>query len=161
MDGERASERAGTREVTLMALAHRPETIVALRARHEAFRIASAVVRGAGVNLEELNCHACGVSLDWKNAIEQVCVDCPSCGAVNELPCHLRYRVPPVEEEVSLDYASIEPDRRHWWNDSIPVALAAEPEAEIKSAPAWVKVFCLTCLAVVLICLTLMAVVNR
>ena len=141
-----------------MAIAHRPETFVALRARHEALRIAEAVIRGGGVNVEQLNCHTCGAELDWKNAIEQVAIDCPSCGAVNELPCHLRYRVPPSEEETgTLDYASVEPDRRHWWNDVVPTARAVEPSIPVERWPMWLKVFCLTCVAVVLVSLTLMA----
>ena len=84
------------------------------------------MIRGGGVNVEQINCHSCGAELDWRLAIEQVAIDCPSCGAVNELPCHLRYRIPPStdEETGTLDYASIEPDRRHWWNDTLPTALA-------------------------------------
>ena len=109
-----------------MAVAHRPETFIALRARHEALRIAEAVIRGGGVNVEQLNCHTCGAELDWKRASEQVAIDCPACGAVNELPCHLRYRIPPSgdEDTGTLDYASVEPDRRHWWNGVVPTAMA-------------------------------------
>ena len=141
-----------------MAIAHRPETIVALRARHEAFRIATSLFRGGGVDVEHLNCHACGQPIDWRTAADgEAFVDCPSCGTFNELPCHLRYRVPPGEDPPAMiDYASIEPDRRQWWDDVIPVALAAEPEAEMKSSPAWLKVFCLTMLAMVLVTLALM-----
>ena len=141
-----------------MAIAHRPETFVALRARHEALRIAEAVIRGGGVNVEQLNCHTCGAELDWKHAIEQVAIDCPSCGAVNELPCHLRYRIPPSEDEPGmLDYASVQPDRRHWWNDVIPTATAVQASIPVERSPMWLKVFCLTCLAIVLVCLALMA----
>jgi hypothetical protein len=144
-----------------MAIARRPETIVALRARHEALRIAEAVFRGPGVDLDQLNCHTCGTELDWKHAVEQVAIDCPSCGAVNELPCHLRYRVPPVEQEVELGYASIEPDRRQWWNNAVlPVAMQVE-QITAKPSPAWLKVFCLTCLAIVLASLALMAMSTR
>ena len=144
---------------SLMAIgAHRPETIVALRARHEAFRIASALFRGGGVDVEQLNCHACGQAIDWKKAAEGAAfVDCPSCGTFNELPCHLRYRIPPSDDPPAMiEYASVEQDRRHWWSDAIPVALAAEPAAEIKQSPAWLKVFCLTMLAFVLVTLSLM-----
>jgi hypothetical protein len=150
-----------------MAIAHRPETFIALRARHEALRIAEAVIHGsAGVNLEQLNCHTCGAELDWRHAIEQVAIDCPGCGAVNELPCHLRYRVPPSEDEGgTLDYASVEPDRRHWWNDVIPTASAVPTPVTAVSPPpplpVWVKVFCLTCLAIVLVSWALMALKAR
>jgi hypothetical protein len=142
-----------------MAIAHRPETFVALRARHEALRIAEAIIRGGGVNVEQLNCHNCGGDLDWKNAIEQVAIDCPSCGAVNELPCHLRYRIPPSEEETTttLDYASVEPDRRHWWNDTVPIASAVHRALPADRWPTWLKIFCLACLALVLMALSLMA----
>jgi len=141
-----------------MAIAHRPETIIALRARHEALRIAEAVFRGGGVDVEQLNCHACGAGLDWKHAVEQVAIDCPSCGAVNELPCHLRYRIPPSEEDpTTLDYASVEPDRRHWWNDTIPIASAVQRCLPVEGWPTWLKLFCLACLALVLMALYLMA----
>jgi hypothetical protein len=150
-----------------MAIAHRPETFVALRARHEALRIAEAVIRGGGVNVEQLNCHSCGADLDWKRAIEQIAIDCPSCGAVNELPCHLRYRVPPADDDDAagtLDYASVEPDRRRWWNDTLPTALAvASPvrAAAREPWPIWLKLFCLACLAAVLVSLALMALRAR
>jgi hypothetical protein len=145
-----------------MAIAHRPETFIALRARHEALRIAEAIIRGGGVNVEQLNCHTCGADLDWKSAIEQVAIDCPSCGAVNELPCHLRYRVPPSEDDGGmLDYASIQPDRRHWWNDVVPTATAIPTPVRDEPSPMWLHVFCLTCLAVVLVCFVLMALRAR
>ena len=142
-----------------MAIAHRPETFIALRARHEALRIAEAVIHGgADVNLEQLNCHTCGAELDWKHAIEQVAIDCPGCGAVNELPCHLRYRVPPSDDEGgTLDYASVEPDRRHWWNDTVPIATAVQRALPVVGWPMWLKVFCLAALALVLMALFLMA----
>ena len=141
-----------------MAIAHRPETFVALRARHEALRIAEALVRGPGVNVELLNCHTCGADLDWRRAIEQVAIDCPACGAVNELPCHLRYRVPPGDDETgTLDYASIEPDRRHWWNDCVPTALAVPAPVRYDPWPMWLKAFSLACAGLVLMSLALMA----
>ncbi|MEA2709506.1 MAG: hypothetical protein QOF78_2107 [Phycisphaerales bacterium] len=142
-----------------MAVARRPETIIALRARHEAFCIASAVFRGAGVNVEQLNCHTCGGELDWKHATEQVAIDCPSCGAVNELPCHLRFRVPPSELETeTLDYASAQPDRRQWWNDVVPLAQSVQAAMPIKRPPVWLSIFCLTCLMIVLTALVFMAI---
>ena len=147
-----------------MAVAHRPETIVALRARHEALRIAQAVIRGAGVDVEQLNCHACGTDLDWRNPTGHVATDCPACGAVNELPCHLRYRTAAIPHDVSLDYASIEPDRRVWWNDVIPTAAPAHVHAALPAdepAPGWLKVFCLTCLVAVLAALALIALNTR
>ena len=147
-----------------MAIAHRPETFVALRARHEALRIAEALIRGDGVNVEQLNCHSCGAELDWRLAIEQVAIDCPSCGAVNELPCHLRYRVPPSTDEESgtLDYASVEPDRRHWWNEGVPTALAvATPLRRHEPWPVWLTLFCLACAGLVLMSLALMAMRAR
>ena len=145
-----------------MAIAHRPQTFIALRARHEALRIAEALIRGGGVNVEQLNCHNCGAELDWKNAIEQVAIDCPSCGAVNELPCHLRYRVPPSEDEAAtLDYASVEPDRRHWWNDVIPTATAIQPAVPVESRPMWLPIFCLAFAAITLICIVLMAMKSH
>src|SRR5687768_2557279 len=136
-----------------MAVADRAETFVALRARHEAFVIATAVVRGGGVDVEQLNCHACGRDIDWRNANEQICVDCPNCGAVNELPCHLRYRVAPGADAGGiLEYASVEGDRRQWWNDVLPVAHSVEPVVPVQPAPMWLNAFCLACLAAVLIC---------
>jgi len=148
-----------------MAIAHRPETFVALRARHEALRIAEAVVRGAGVDVEQLNCHSCGAELDWRCAIEQVAIDCPACGAVNELPCHLRYRIPRYGEDESgtLDYASIEPDRRRWWNEVVPTALAVPTpvRAGAEPWPMWLKLFSLACLALVLMSFALMAMRTR
>ena len=147
-----------------MAVAHRPETLVALRARHQALRIAEAVMRGAGVDVEQLNCHTCGTELDWRNPSGCVAVDCPSCGAVNELPCHLRYRTAPIPQDVEIGYASAEPDRRGWWNDVLPVAARADvctPLPPEEPAPLWLKVFCLTCLAVVLVSLALMALNAR
>jgi hypothetical protein len=149
-----------------MAIAHRPETFVALRARHEAMRIAEAVIRGGGVNVEQLSCHSCGAELDWKLANEQVAIDCPSCGAVNELPCHLRYRIPPsIDEETgTLDYASIEPDRRHWWNEVVPTANAVPTPVRHAAAepwPMWLKLFSLACLGLVLMSLALMALGTR
>ena len=149
-----------------MAIAHRPETFIALRARHEALRIAEAVIRGGGVNVEQLNCHTCGTDLDWRSATEHVAIDCPACGAVNELPCHLRYRVAQSEDDGALlDYASIEPDRRHWWNDvAIPTANAVPIHAQVvpaDPAPLWLKIFCLACLAVVLISFAMMALSAR
>jgi hypothetical protein len=143
-----------------MAIAHRPETFVALRARHEALRIAEAVIRGGGVNVEQLNCHTCGAELDWKNAVEQVAIDCPSCGAVNELPCHLRYRVPPQSETVQLEYSSVAFQERYWWHEAIiPTASAVvtRPVVPVEQSPMWLKVFCLTCLGIVLVSLALMA----
>jgi hypothetical protein len=144
-----------------MAVADRPETFVALRARHEAFRIASDFVRGPGVDVEHLDCHACGAAIDWRLAIEQICVDCPACGAVNELPCHLRYRIPPANDaadERVIDYASSTPDARQWWNNPLPLAYAAaEPVDKDQRAPMWLNVFCLACLAIVLVSLVLMA----
>jgi hypothetical protein len=143
-----------------MAIAHRPETITTLRARHEAFRIATSLFRGGGVDVEHLTCHACGQPIDWKAAAVadgEAFVDCPSCGTFNELPCHLRYRIPPNEDPPALlEYASAEPDRRQWWNDVIPVALTVEPEAEVKRWPTWLKGFCLAMLGLVLATLSLM-----
>ena len=144
-----------------MAIARRPETFIALRARHEALRIAEAVIRGAGVDVEQLNCHTCGGDLNWRDAIEQVAIDCPACGAVNELPCHLRYRVAPQEQEGCLDYASIEPDRRVWWNDTIPDAAQVYRSIPAPTSPLWLKIFCLACLAVVLMSLAMMAIATQ
>jgi hypothetical protein len=143
-----------------MAIAHRPETFSALRARHEALRIAEAIIRGAGggVDVDHVTCHACGIELDWRNPTSDVAIDCPSCGAVNELPCHLRYRAAPIPTNIEIAYASAEPDRRVWWNDVVPVARAVcAPVPPDQAAPLWLKVFCLTCLAIVLTSLALMA----
>jgi hypothetical protein len=141
-----------------MAVADRPQTFVALRARHEAFQIASAVVRGHGVDVERLNCHVCGADLDWRLANEQICVDCPACGAVNELPCHLRYRVPPSDDsgDHTLDYASVSNAQQAWWGEAVPIAYVSQSEPA-ERAPMWLNFFCLTCLAVVLTTLALMA----
>ena len=64
-----------------MAVAERPETFVALRGGTRRFR-SPAPVRGRGVDVDRLDCHACGADIDWRQAIEQICVDCPACGAV-------------------------------------------------------------------------------
>ena len=142
-----------------MRVVERPETFVALRARHEAFQIATAVARGNGVDLERLNCRACGADIDWRLANEQICVDCPACGAVNELPCHLRYRVPRNEDEVgTIDYASAVTERSAWPN-ILPVADIVDSVGIVpaQESPGWLKAFCLVCLMIVLTSLFLMA----
>lgn len=137
--------------------ADRPETFVALRARHEAMRIAEAILRGGGVDVQRFNCHACGSDLDWNRADTEVAVDCPACGAINELPCHLRYRLAPSSSENGvLEYQSLTYQPAMWWEQYVPLAAAAEPAATVgdEGMPFWVKAFCLACVGAVLIALT-------
>ena len=61
-----------------------------------------------------------------------------------------------------IDYAPWQPDGRQWWNNALPPAYAAaEPVDQDQRAPMWLNLFCLACLAVVLISLFLMAFCAR
>jgi hypothetical protein len=144
------------------AKADRAETIVALRARHEAFRIAEAILRGDGVDVEHFTCHACAAQLDGKHTNTEVAIDCSICGALNELPCHLRYRVAPCEDEVgALSYESSAYHAPPWWQEYVPMATSVEPAIPVEPAPMWLKVFCLTCLAAVLVAVTFLFLQGR
>jgi endogenous inhibitor of DNA gyrase (YacG/DUF329 family) len=109
--------------------------MIALRARHEALRVATSLFGGGPVDLEEVHCQACGRSLDWRLAQYQIEVECPDCGAQTELPPHLRFRVPPPARDAApLQY------------EALPLAMRVDDV--ITPRRAWIRVFCWTCLGI-------------
>jgi hypothetical protein len=144
----------------------RTETIGTLKACHEAMRVATEVDRAHAVDVEVVYCPACGSPLDWKKSLGESFVDCPACGSASELPCHLRFKVAAQMERALLEY---ERATNEAWAEqlrqaramvdfaSVPVAAVVREEP----APGWLKVFCLTCLGVVITSIVLMAMYFR
>jgi len=84
-----------------MAAAGPKPTMTALRATHQAFRIA-VDVGYKPVDVERLTCPSCGAEVEWKSlALPWYCYDlpCQRCGAVVTLPCHLRAHALPRRDE--------------------------------------------------------------
>ena len=72
-----------------MAGEARRESMIALRATHQAVRVARDVGYPA-VDLGHVFCRHCNAELNWRHPREGFKLICPSCGEVSELPPHLR-----------------------------------------------------------------------
>src|SRR6059058_1679658 len=128
-------------------LAPKP-TMTALRATHQAFRIA-VDVGYKPVDVERLTCPSCGAEVEWKNSLlPWDCYDipCQRCGATVTLPCHLRSRIVPKPNEKARDV------RIEYWHRRIEyqplrawvVRFVALPDL---SAPRWFVLMFMLCLA--------------
>jgi hypothetical protein len=73
-----------------MSAPRRRDTFIALRARRQALRIASAVAFSR-LSAKIAICHHCHRPLDWRRFdFESPAMFCPVCGTRNMLPDHLR-----------------------------------------------------------------------
>lgn len=75
--------------------AQRSETMIALRARRQAFTIANEI-RNPHVDVGQSLCPECGIELHIVDSHEQHAVDCPNCGA------HLNWPADFVAQAVAL-----------------------------------------------------------
>jgi hypothetical protein len=82
-----------------MATAHRRESMIALRATHQAFRIACDIGH-EHIDVDRVTCSACGEEVDWRQHGIGNVVICPTCNAASDLPVHLRGRLlPPPDDD--------------------------------------------------------------
>ena len=86
--------------------------MIALRATHQAFRIACDVGHGH-IDVDSVTCSACGEEVDWRaHGIGNVVI-CPICNAASDLPAHLRGRLLPPPDDGFL--GPMVPVRRPLW----------------------------------------------
>ena len=86
-----------------MALVARRESMIALRARHKAHRVASDILYDQPIDIDHFECANCREKLDWRNSSRHYTVKCHICRFVNPVPDYLKPRVaeqlPPPEYE--------------------------------------------------------------
>jgi hypothetical protein len=74
----------------------RRETFIALRARHQAYRVASDMLYEEPIDVTVVFCRSCGISLDWRSDPCAESLTCANCGTATPLPTHLRTVAIPV-----------------------------------------------------------------
>ncbi len=72
--------------------------MIALRAAHTAFRIATDVAYPR-VNADRAFCPTCGTELNWRKRAIGTTIFCPACGKPTEVPPHLRAKLLLAERE--------------------------------------------------------------
>jgi hypothetical protein len=116
-----------------MSAAHRRESMIALRAAHQAVRVGRDLSH-LPIDLEHVHCEGCNAELDWqRDTGVHYQIVCPACGRTTDLPCHLRPRVmipvdAPADDVTDDDYNwQFPPD--------------STPMDEDLSAPRWLTFF--------------------
>jgi hypothetical protein len=94
------------------------ETIIALRARRKAYRIATDIVYHRPLDVRQIECPACHSTIEPSPTAREE-TKCRACGQRVPLPCHLRLR--PVRTLTPEEVARAEDDAR--------LTLYAEAEA--------------------------------
>lgn len=84
------------------------QTMIALRARRQAYRIATDFLYEEPIDVSSFSCRLCGTEIRPRVVDSKGNVCCGVCGAVNRVPPHLRDLQPPTA-------ALAEPQRR--WRD--------------------------------------------
>jgi hypothetical protein len=72
--------------------------MIALRAAHTAFRIATDLGYPR-INADRAFCPSCGTELNWRERAIGTTIFCPSCGKPTEVPPHLRAKLLPQERK--------------------------------------------------------------
>ena len=68
------------------------QTMIALRARRQAYRIATDFLYDERIDVESFSCRACGHDLTARAFTVLGWLQCPACGSRNRAPAHLRSR---------------------------------------------------------------------
>jgi len=89
-----------------MARAFSRETMIALRARRAAHRIASDIAYEQPIDVDTFTCRSCGHVIRPEVFDDAGGLRCGVCGVRNQLPSHLRSRTPTpvVAQQGKLDY---------------------------------------------------------
>jgi hypothetical protein len=85
------------------------ETMIALRARRQAYRIATDFLYENPIDVETFECRSCGQPIRPSVVSATGWVRCGVCGVGNRVPPHLRTRQAPSARMVG--------DRDHWQED--------------------------------------------
>jgi hypothetical protein len=103
-----------------MARAFLRQTFIALRARRQAYRIATDFLYDQPIDVETINCRACGKRLKRRRMSAKGWIRCRRCGVFTKAPPHLRTpRVDPYgRPAVALDYGP--PPEQSGWRIEIP-----------------------------------------
>ena len=116
------------------------ETFIALRARRQAYRVATDILYGRAVDVRGIECPACHSRLQPSAATHEIAV-CGACGQHVLLPSHLKLK--PNREVTPSELAALAEDER----------LAAEAEAEAARAERRLIWFWIIAVAAVVIAL--------
>jgi predicted RNA-binding Zn-ribbon protein involved in translation (DUF1610 family) len=111
------------------------ESMIALRATRQATHIARDVLYQP-IDLQEMTCTRCGASIDWRNALPDFQIYCPSCGRLESVPCHLR--------------PSVQRTRCESWDVEYGRLIEIRPEFP-EIAPIWLVTFLAGCVALVVV----------
>src|SRR5688500_5228238 len=89
-----------------MARAFSRETMIALRARRQAHRIAADIAYEQPIDVDTFTCRSCKHVIQPEVFDEAGWIRCPVCGVRNQLPAHLRSRppTPVLVHQGKLDY---------------------------------------------------------
>ena len=82
------------------------ETFAALRARHEAYRVASDILYEEPIDVRTVACSGCGGWIDVHGGTVTDPIRCPACGTRMPLPPHIRAKYMPRQfaPSASLEY---------------------------------------------------------
>ena len=125
---------------------HAPrETFIALRARHQAYRIASEILYEAPIDVAKVFCTGCGRELYWRNQSIVDPLTCPDCGTHTPLPTYLRPYITPTCDPLYPEwFEDLRDDETLRYE---PLLTWAEAEVD-RAVPRWLWWFALFMLGV-------------
>ena len=127
------------------------ETYIALRARRQAYRIASDILYEEPIDVSTLFCQGCGAELGRSDTSFTDPMICPHCDTATPVPAHLLKQViqpavplPPALLEYMTDEDALRQERLIRWTEAAEAAEVQEP------VPGWLWWFTLLLLGVLL-----------